>query len=416
MFRLLCSSLLPLVVLSDAAADWPQFRGPSGDGHATAKNLPTKWNETTNVAWKTPIPGKAWSSPALLNNRLYLTTAVPVDVSQPDAVQSLRALCVDAASGRILWDVEVFRPDATEVAIHTKNSHASPTPIVEDGRVYIHFGHYGTTCLDLAGKILWKDQSHSYEPVHGNGGSPVLVDGLLIFSCDGADDPFVVALDAGTGREQWRFSRTSDADKKFSFSTPSVILVDGQRQLITAGSGVVNALEPTTGREIWQVRYGEGYSVIPKPVFGHGLLFIATGYNSPTVMAIRPEGAKGDVTDTNVVWENKKAAPHTPSLLLVGEELYMVSDRGVATCLDARTGREHWTQRIGGNYSASPLYADGKIYIQSEEGPAFVLKPGTRFVQLSETGFNQSTLASYAVGDKAFFIRTEKSLYRVESR
>jgi outer membrane protein assembly factor BamB len=398
------------------AADWPQFRGPAGDGHATAKNLPTKWSETTNVAWKTPIAGKAWSSPALFNNRLYLTTAVPVDASQPDAVQSLRTLCMDAGSGRILWDVEILQPDATEVAIHTKNSHASPTPLVENGHLYVHFGHYGTACLDLAGTIIWKDQSHTYEPVHGNGGSPVLVDGLLIFSCDGADDPFVVALDAGTGQERWRFRRTSEADKKFSFSTPAVIDINGQKQLITPGSGVVNALDPASGREIWHVRYGDGYSVIPKPVFGHGLLFVATGYNSPTVMAIRPQEAKGDVTDSHVAWVNKKAAPHTPSLLLIGNELYMVSDKGVATCLDARTGHEHWTQRIGGNYSASPIYADGKIYIQSEEGPTIVLRPGTRFVQLAETGFNERTLASYAVGANFLFIRTDKHLYRVQSK
>src|SRR6267142_989382 len=331
-------SLLP-------AADWPQFRGPTGDGHTQAKNLPTKWNETTNVAWKTEIPGKGWSSPSLLKNRLYLTTAVPVDAAKPDGRQSLRTFCVDASGGRILWNVAVFEPDATDVSIHSKNSHASPTPLIEAQRVYVHFGHYGTACLDLAGKIIWKNESHGYEPVHGNGGSPVLVDGLLVFSCDGADEPFVVALDAGTGQEKWRFARSSESSKKFSFSTPTVIDVNGKKQLVTPGSGVVNALDPATGREIWQVRYGDGYSVIPKAVFGHGLLFVATGYNTPTVMAIRPDGT-GDVTDTHVVWINKKAAPHTPSLLLVGDELYMVSDKGIATCLDARTGREHWQQRL----------------------------------------------------------------------
>jgi outer membrane protein assembly factor BamB len=238
----------------------------------------------------------------------------------------------------------------------------------------------------------------------------------LIFSCDGADDPFVVALDAASGRERWRFNRVSDADKKFSFSTPTVIEVSGAKQLITPGSGVVNALDPKTGREIWRATYGDGYSVIPKPVYGHGLLFIATGYNTPEVIAIRPDGAKGDVTDTHVVWTYKRAAPHTPSLLLVGDELYLVSDKGVATCLDARTGREHWQQRIGGGYSASPLYAEGKIYLQSEEGPAIILKPGTRFTKLADAGFKERTLASYAVGDNCLFIRTEKHLYRVQQK
>jgi outer membrane protein assembly factor BamB len=404
------------VVCSAAAADWPQFRGPAGDGHADAKNLPITWNETTNVAWKAEIPGKGWSSPSLYTGRLYLTTAVPLDAANPDTPHSLRALCVDAENGRIVWDVEVFRQTESPT-IHSKNSHASPTPLVSGEGVYVHFGPDGTACLDLTGKIVWKNKAHVYDPVHGNGGSPILVDGLLVFSCDGADDPYVVALDASTGDEKWRFIRVSDANNKFSFSTPAVIEVDGQRQLITPGSGVVNALDPATGHEIWHVRYGDGYSVIPKPVFGNGLLFIATGYNSPTVMAIRPQGARGDVTDSHVEWTVKKAAPHTPSLLLVGDELYMVTDKtGVLTCLDARTGRENWYQRIGGNYSASPLFADGKIYVQSEEGPAIVIQPGKTFNKLSDTGFKERTLASYAVGDNCLFIRTEKHLFRVQQK
>ena len=418
MLRLPAFVLTVLFVFQLSAADWPQFRGPAGDGHAAAKNLPTTFDETTNVAWKIEIPGKGWSSPSLFNNRLYLTTAVPVDPANADDEQSLRTLCVDATTGRIVWNVEVLKPNTKEVGIHAKNSHASPTPLVENGRIYVHFGHYGTACLDLAGKVIWKDITHSYEPVHGNGGSPVLVDGLLIFSCDGADEPFVVALDAKTGAEMWRFARSSDSKNKFSFSTPAVITVNGQKQLITPGSGVVNALDPKTGQELWQVRYGDGYSVIPKPVFGHGLLFIATGYNAPTVIAIRPDGAKGDVTDTHVVWTTTKKAiaPHTPSLLLVGDELYMVSDKGIATCLDARTGRENWSERLGGNYSSSPLFADGKIYLQTEEGPAIVLAPSPTFTKLADTGFKERNLSSYAVGDNALFIRTEKRLYRVQQK
>ena len=417
MKRPLISSLLTVLLTAAAfAADWPQFRGPTGDGHATSTNLPTKWDETTNVAWKTEIPGKGWSSPSLFQNRLYLTTAIPTSATNPDDEQSLRTLCVDATTGRILWNVEVFKPDTKDVGIHPKNSHASPTPLVEGNRVYVHFGHYGVACVDLAGKIIWKDNSHGYEPVHGNGGSPILVQGLLIFSCDGGDDPFVVALDANTGQQKWRFDRSSNSKNKFSFSTPSVITVNGRQQLITPGSGVVNALDPVTGHEIWQVQYGDGYSVIPKPVYGHGLLFVATGYNTPTVMAIRPDGT-GDVTDSHVAWTIKKAAPHTPSLLLVGEELYMVTDKtGILTCVDAKTGEELWHERVGGNYSASPLFADGKIYLQSEEGPAIVLNPGKVFSKISDTGFHQRTLASYAAGDNCLFIRTEKNLYRVQQK
>jgi len=416
MLRLPLFVLFVSFVVSVGGADWPQFRGPAGDGHAEAKNLPTTWNETTNVAWKAEIPGKGWSSPSLFKNRLYLTTAVPIEAAGVDSPQSLQALCVDAGTGRIVWSAEVFRQSEAQ-SIHSKNSHASPTPLVSGDRVYVHFGPDGTACLDLAGNIIWKNQLHKYDPVHGNGGSPILVDGLLVFSCDGADDPYVVALDAKSGTEKWRFNRVSDADNKFSFSTPTILEVDGRQQLITAGSGVVNALDPATGRELWRVLYGDGYSVIPKPVFGNGLLFIATGYNSPTIMAIRPAGAKGDVTDTHVEWTVKKAAPHTPSLLLVGDELYMVTDKtGILTCLDARTGRENWNQRIGGNYSASPLFADGKIYVQSEEGPAIVIKPGTKFNKLDDAGFKERTLASYAVSDNALFIRTDKHLYRVQQK
>jgi outer membrane protein assembly factor BamB len=397
-------------------ADWSQFRGPAGNGHAAAKHLPTTWNESTNVAWKTEIPGKGWSSPSLHRNRLYLTTAVPVEASDAEGPLSLRTLCIDATNGHIIWNVEVFQQEAGAPKIHSKNSHASPTALVDDGHIYVHFGHQGTACLDLNGKIIWKDTSHTYEPVHGNGGSPLLVGQLLIFSCDGADNPFVVALDTKTGDEKWRFDRTSDAENKFSFSTPTLIEVNGKQQFITPGSGVVNALDPQTGREIWHVNYGDGYSVIPKPVYGHGLLFVATGYNTPNVIAIRPEGASGDVTDTNVVWTIKKAAPHTPSLLLVGNELYFVSDKGVATCVDALTGHENWSERIGGAYSASPLFADGKIYLQAEDGNALVLEPGTKFTKIADTGFKERTLASYAVGDDCLFIRTEKHLYRVQQK
>lgn len=412
----LTSCLFVFLVVIGNAADWPQFRGPTGDGHATAKNLPTAWNESTNVAWKTEIPGKGWSSPSLSGGKLYLTTAAPLDTAESEkGPLSLRTLAVDVASGRILWNVEVFRQEAESPKIHAKNSHASPTAIVEGGRIYVHFGHQGTACLDLSGKILWKNEQHRYAPVHGNGGSPLLVDGLLIFSCDGADEPYVVALDAAGGQERWRFQRSSDSTNKFAFSTPAVITVNGQKQLITPGCGVVNSLDPASGREIWRATYGNGYSVIPKPIFGHGLVYLATGYNTPVVMAIRPDGT-GDVTETHVAWTMKKAAPHTPSLLLVGDALYLVSDKGIATCLDAKTGDERWQERIGGGFSASPLFADGKIYLQSEEGPALVLQPGTTFMKIADAGFQERTLASYAASDNALFIRTESNLYRVEQK
>ncbi|MEX2176470.1 MAG: PQQ-binding-like beta-propeller repeat protein [Pirellulaceae bacterium] len=416
MLRSLLFSLLAVALASpSAAADYPQFRGPAGDGHAAAKGLPSTWNETTNVAWRTPIPGKGWSSPSLHQGRLYLTTAAPIADEAARGDVSLRAVCLSAEDGKVLWNRQVFVQSGKDAPkIHSKNSHASPTPVVADDRVYLHFGQQGTACLDLAGKEIWKNDGLKYSPVHGNGGSPVLAGGLLIFTCDGASDPFVVALDAASGQERWRFERTAEAAKTFSFCTPTLLTVGGRQQVVCAGSGVVNSLDPATGREIWRVQHS-GYSVIPKPVFGHGLVFFSTGYDSPSVLAVRADGA-GDVTETHVAWTMKKGSPHTPSLLLVGDELYMASDKGIATCVDAHTGEQHWQERIGGNYSASLIYADGKIFVQSEEGPAIVLKPGKQFTKLADAGFKERTLASYAVGENAIFIRTEANLYRVQAK
>jgi outer membrane protein assembly factor BamB len=397
------------MAVAQGAQEWPEFRGPTGQGYASNAHVPLEWNSARNIAWKRSIPGKGWSSPVAKGGRLYLTSAT----QSGDSKTSLRVLCLDEISGKTLWNVEVFGEESGQAArIHAKNSHASSTPVVTDDRLYVHFGHRGTACLDLGGKILWRNTSLVYPPVHGNGGSPVLVGDALIFSCDGASDPFVVALDRNTGKEIWKTRRVTDAKKKFSFSTPLVIDVKGGKQIISPGSGAVCAYDPKTGQELWRVRYGEGYSVVPRPVFGHGLIFLSSGFDKPVVMAIRPDG-QGDVTDTHVVWTLAKGGPTTPSLLLVGDELYMVSDGGIASCVEARSGKVHWQERIGGNYSASPVFAGGRIYFQNEEGTGVVLKPGREFQKLAANVLGERTLASYAVTDDALFIRTEENLYKV---
>ncbi len=410
-FALAAAAGLLLAGVSRGEA-WPEFRGPTGQGIVPGGSLPAEWSKTKNVVWKQPIPGVGWSSPIVQEGRIYLTTSVPVKGSND---QSLQALCLDAKRGKVLWTSEVFRQDgATAPPIQGKNSHASPTPVTDGRRLYVHFGHQGTACLDLAGKILWRNTSLKYVPVHGNGGSPVLMEDALAFSCDGGDKAFVVALERATGKVLWKTDRKVDTVRKFSFSTPLVITVKGRQQLISPGSDAVCAYQPRTGREIWRVRY-DGYSVVPRPVYGHGLVFICTGYNTPSLLAIRPDG-EGDVTKTHVAWTARRGVPLTPSLLLYGNELYMVSDSGVASCLDAKTGRAHWHERIGGNHSASPLLADGKIYFQSEEGTSLVIKAGKQFVQLAKNSLDERTLASYAAADGALFIRTEKDLYRIQAR
>lgn len=394
-----------------AAQDWPEFRGPTGQGHAASKALPLQWSASQNVAWKQAIPGRGWSSPVLVNGRLYLTSAVGDGGEQS---MSLRALCLEESSGKVLWNIALFgQEQSSSPRIHNKNSHASPTPIVADGRVYVHFGHQGTACLDLEGKILWKNSELSYPPVHGNGGSPILVGNKLVFSCDGGSDPFIVALDKSTGKVIWKTPRVTHAKKTFSFSTPLLITVKGKQQIISPGSGAVCAFDPDTGKELWRARYGEGYSVVPRPVFGHGMIFIGTGYDQATVMAIRVDGS-GDVTDTHVAWTMKKGAPNTPSLLLVGDELYMVSDGGIASCVDAKTGTTHWQERVGGNYSSSPLYANGRIYFQNEEGIGVIVKAGKTFEKLFSNDLAERTLASYAAAGDALYIRTAEHLYKIK--
>jgi outer membrane protein assembly factor BamB len=419
MLRLLRLSLLFsgfFLLLPDGRVrgdDWPQFRGPTGQGIAPQGHYPVEWSATKNVAWRKPIPGRGWSSPIVHGGFLYLTTAVTVEGSN-HRDRSLRALCLSANTGETIWDTEVFRQDGSQApTIHSKNSHASPTPVTDGHRLYVHFGHQGTACLDLHGKVIWKNRDIHYQPVHGNGGTPILTEHALVFSCDGYEQPFVIALDRAQGTELWKTDRNTESFKKFSFSTPLLIAVDGKQQIVSPGPGAVCAYDPDTGREIWRVKY-EGYSVIPRPVFGHGLVFVSSGFESPRFLAIRPDG-QGDVTTSHVAWTLHKGAPLTTSPLLVGDELYLVSDSGIASCLDAKTGKVHWQERIGGSYSASSLYADGKVYCQNEEGTGVVLKAGKRFEVLARNPIGERTLASYAASDSAFFIRTESHLYRIST-
>jgi outer membrane protein assembly factor BamB len=386
-----------------ASQDWPAFRGPDGQGHSTEAKVPLEWSETKNVAWKTAVPGLGWSSPVVAGGKVWLTTAVE------QRGISLRLLGFDAATGREVVNVEVFNIVAMRGEINPKNSWASPTPIVDGDRVYVHFGADGTAAVKTDGTVLWK-QRFEYQSQHGAGGSPVVYGDLLIFSCDGSDAAFVIALDKQTGKVKWKTDRRYPADQ--AYTTPLVIRVGERDQLVSVGAYRAAAYDPLNGKEIWRVSYADGFSNVPRPVFAHGLVYIATGFQQPSLLAVRPDGT-GDVTKTHTAWKLSRGAPLTPSPLVVGDELYVVTDGGIATCLDARTGATVWQQRLGGTYSASPVFAGGSIYFPAEQGVTTVIAPGKEFRRLATNRLDGGLLASMAVSGGSLFLRTDSHLYRI---
>jgi outer membrane protein assembly factor BamB len=385
------------------APDWPEFRGPGGQGHSVERGLPLEWGEGRNVVWKTPVPGLGWSSPVVAGGRVWITTAIE------QRGISLRALAFDVASGREVVNVEIFKIPASRREINPKNSWASPTPVIDGDRVYVHFGADGTAALSNTGAILWKAR-FDYQSQHGAGGSPIVFGDLLIMNCDGSDVAFVIALDKNTGKVKWKTNRGFPADQ--AYTTPLVIRAADRDQLISVGAFRTRAYDPLSGKEIWRVRYDEGFSNVPRPVFAHGLVYVATGFQQPSLLAVRPDGT-GDVTKTHVAWALKRGAPLTPSPLAVGDELYIVNDGGIATCLDGRTGAVIWQQRLGGTYSASPVFADGRIYFLAEQGVTTVIAPGKEFRRLATNTLDGGLLASMAISGGSLFLRTDSHLYRI---
>lgn len=407
--------LLCVVCVSEAqSADWPQFRGPGGQGHSDATNLPVTWSETENVTWKVPVAGLGWSSPAIQGNQIWITSAV-------DEGKKLHAIALDRATGKTLHDVTVF--EISEPGpVHSKNSHASPTPLIESDRVYVHYGAHGTACLKTDGTVVWKTQELKHNHRHGPGGSPVIFEDLLILNCDGSDIQFVVALDKNTGEIRWKKKRehigedrlTGKSNVPMAYTTPLLTEINGTIQLLSSGADSIVSYNPVNGEEYWWFRY-DGYSNVPRPVVGKGLVFISSGYDRPEFYAVKVDGT-GDVTESHLGWNMKKAAPLNPSPLLVGDELYLVSDNGIATCLDAVSGTQHWQERIGGNFSASPTLADGKIYLLDEEGKTTVIAPGKKYEVLATNTLEGRTLATPAMVDQAIFLRTDTHLYRIEKK
>lgn len=389
---------------------WPQFRGPTQEGHTDATGLPVVWSEAQNIKWKSAIPGEGWSSPVILDGQIWMTTAL-------EGGRSLRAICVDQVSGKIMHDIELFRPE-TIIPKNSFNSHASPTPVLEKGRCYVTFGTNGFAAIDTAtGQVLWKNMELTLDHKEGPGSSPILYKDLLILHCDGTDVQYVAALDKKTGKIAWKTDRTTNfgnkvGDLRKAYCTPLIINVNGKDQMISVGASRVFAYDPNTGKEIWSAAH-PGYSNVPRPSYANGLVYISSGYNKADLLAIRPDGA-GDVTATHVAWKYNQGVPCKPSFALVGEQLYMVSDNGIARCLNATTGEMVWTARLGTAFTASPIVAEGLVYFFSEKGVTTIIKPGPALEVVAENLLEGRIMASPAVVEKAIYLRTATHLYRIE--
>jgi len=423
--RYLIAALL-FAAASPARADWPQFRGPWGNGLAMPPGgteplgLPIRWSENENVTWKTPIPHRGWSTPAVMEGRIWLTTAT-VDG------HDFFVVCVNADSGEICLNQHLFHADNPEPLGNPLNCYASPSPTVEPGRVYVHFGSYGTVCLDTkTSQVLWKRDDLPCRHYRGPGSSPILFENLLILSMDGVDVQYLVALDKQTGRTVWKTDRTAewddlDADGKpkdegdlrKAYSTPVIIDVGGKKQMLSVGAKALYGYDPADGRELWKVRT-PAFSGAASPVYGRGLAYMITGFGRTELLAIRVDG-QGDITDTNVAWKTSSMVPQTPSPVVVDDLLFMINDTGNVTCLDAATGRQVWRQRVGGDYSASLLYADGHVYCFSRDGRTTVFKAARTYEVLATNELASGFMASAAVSGKTLFLRTKERLYRIES-
>ncbi len=418
------SRLLALVaVLSLAAirvgAQWPQFRGPDGLGTVSSTKLPLTWSEESNVRWKTPIHGRAWSSPIVIGSEVWVSTATPDG-------RELSALALDAASGKIVHDLKLFEVEKPQDA-HPFNSYASPTPVGEPGRVYVTFGSPGTAAIDTrTGKVLWERRDLECNHFRGAGSSAIIFRNLLIMHFDGSDVQYVTALDKNTGKTVWRTPRSIDfkdlgpdgkpqaeGDFRKAFATPHIIEVGGQPLLISLGGKATYGYDPVTGKERWRLEERRSHSASTRPVTGLGMVFYSSGWDATQLLAIRPDGT-GDVSATHVAWRFARSVPFKPSVLFVDGSIFMINDTGVATCVDAKTGTLVWQSRVGGTFSASPIYAAGRIYFFDEDGKTTVIEAGREFKVLAENHLDNGFMASPAIVGDALILRTSKDIYRIE--
>jgi outer membrane protein assembly factor BamB len=433
---------LVLVFVSAGAASaadvWPQFRGPTGQGEALEERLPLEWSESEGIKWKTPLPGRGWSSPVIADGRIWVTAAEEHEADEAQRAEilsavekvpvrnqmvafssvTLKAIEVDLARGKILRQVKLFEPQAPP-PIHQLNTYASPTPVLADGRLYCHFGTFGTACVDTeTGEVVWRREL-ALRHIVGPGSSPVLYEKLLIITSDGGDRQYITALDAATGETVWEKDRPpireADPDNRKAFSTPLLIEAGGRPQAVIPGAQWFVAYDPASGDELWRVDHGPGFSNVSRPVFDGRFLFLNTGFGKPQLWAVRPDGT-GDVSDTHVVWRETQQIPAMSSPALSGGRIYVISDGGVASCLDAETGKTLWRERVAGKYSASPLVGAGRVYFSSHEGRTTVVEDSDEFKVLARNELDGMLMASPAAVEGDLVLRTDSSLYRVTGR
>ena len=409
---LILAAALVLAWPANSRGQWPQFRGPDGQGHSDDKRVPLKWSETDSVAWKSAVPGSGWSSPVIASGQIWMTSA-------HDDGRSLHAVCLDQKTGELLFDVEVLTTDNVGPK-HTQNGFASPTPVLDGKRAYVHFGPRGTVCLNLKGEILWKNTDLPFELPQGAASSPILHKEKLILVCDGTDLQFVAALDKMTGTVIWKAARKHlDRVKdrgfyKMAYATPLVVTTGGVTQVIASGSEHVAAYDIKTGEEIWWHQY-IGFSLVGRPSHGNGLFYVvgSVAQDHHCIYAIKP-GGKGQIKDEDLAWKNPDGIGHVPSPLLFGKEIYVVDDEGTAQCLDATTGEVIWKQRLGGRFRCSPLQVGDHIHFLNEVGTATVVRAGREFKVESTNQLDGIFLASPAVADGALFLRSDTHLYRIQ--
>ena len=423
LFASVCATLSLAASGAIAVETWPEFRGPGGNGIVPGEKLelPTEWGEGKHIAWKTPVPGRAWSSPVIWGAQIWITNT-------PEDGKKMSAVCLDRDSGEILHDILLFENEIVEPLGNSVNGYGSPSPMIEEGRVYIHFGSYGTAAIDTAtGKVVWKRTDLPCQHFRGPGSSPMLYKDLLILTLDGIDVQYMTALDKNTGKTVWKADRSTewddiepdgtirgDGDLRKAYTTPTLTSVGGKTIMISPAAKACYAYEPDTGKELWHITYS-GYSNASRTLIHDGAAYINTGYGKPHLIKLRLDpNAKGDITDTHIEWDIFKRIPKRSSPIIADGAIYLTTDEGIISRIDPETGDEVWSDRLRGHFSASPILADGLIYFFSEMGPAYVIKPGDELQIVETNTLDDGFMASPAVAGKAIFARSKSHVYRIE--